>query len=105
MGMHDSAVFQCNISNQHGFQFVNAYVNVWNTPPAVVQSPPEETTVAEGQKAVIPCKTVGAPTPRVYWTLDGSAIASDGIEHGFVKRVVLPDGSLEIKVSYIILTT
>ncbi|CDS40298.1 neuroglian [Echinococcus multilocularis] len=97
LGMHDSAVFQCNISNQHGFQFVNAYVNVWNSPPAIIHGPPEETIIAEGQKAIIPCKTVGAPTPRIHWTRDGSVTASDEIGRGRRKMVLLPDGSLEIK--------
>eukprot|EP00108_Taenia_solium_P006857 TsM_000902800 transcript=TsM_000902800 gene=TsM_000902800 len=95
--MHDSAVFQCNISNRHGFQFVNAYVNVWNSSPAIIQGPPAEIIVAEGQKTTISCKTVGAPAPRIHWTRDGSVTASDelGRDHG--KMLILPDGSLEIK--------
>ncbi|VDK35930.1 unnamed protein product [Taenia asiatica] len=95
--MHDSAVFQCNISNRHGFQFVNAYVNVWNSPPAIIQGPPAEIIVAEGQKATISCKTVGAPTPRIHWTRDGSVAASDEIGRDYGKMFILPDGSLEIK--------
>ncbi|KAL5112226.1 Neuroglian [Taenia crassiceps] len=97
LGMHDSAVFQCNISNQHGFQFVNAYVNVWNSPPAIIQGPSEEIVVAEGQKIVIPCETVGAPSPRIHWTRNGSVTASDEIGRDYGKMYILPDGSLEIK--------
>ncbi|EUB64976.1 Neuroglian [Echinococcus granulosus] len=94
LGMHDSAVFQCNISNQHGFQFVNAYVNVWNSPPAIIHGPPEETIIAEGQKAIIPCKTVGAPTPRIHWTRDGSVTTSDeiGRDHRKMKTSLADSG-------------
>ncbi|VDM15908.1 unnamed protein product [Hydatigera taeniaeformis] len=97
LGMHDSAVFQCNISNQHGFRFVNAYVNVWNSPPAIIQGPPEELIVAEGQKTTIPCKTVGAPTPHIHWTRDGSVTAPNNLGDDYRKVLILPDGSLEIK--------
>ncbi|VDO00413.1 unnamed protein product [Rodentolepis nana] len=100
LGLQDSAVFQCNISNHYGFQFVNAYVNVWNSPPAIIGGPSSELIIAEGQKVVIPCQTVGAPTPRIYWTRDGTITASDETGRDNGKKVVLSDGSLEIVVKF-----
>ena len=96
--MQDSVVFQCNISNKHGFQFVNAYVNVWNTPPAILQGPTEEIIVAEGQHTIIPCKSVGAPSPQVSWTRDGIALILEDDGRHLGRHKILPDGSLEIRV-------
>lgn len=88
------------MSNKYGYQFVNAYVNVWNSPPAIIQGPPDELIVAEGQKTTIPCKSAGAPTPRSYWTRDGAVTASDERGRDFGQRAILSDGSLQIKVCF-----
>ncbi len=97
--MHDSAVFQCNISNRHGFQFVNAYFNVWNSPPAILFGPADDMIVAEGREALIPCRVIGAPTPKILWTKNGKSAVLDGSIRGFDRKKLMPDGSLFIPVS------
>uniref|UniRef100_A0A5K3EWA9 Down syndrome cell adhesion molecule-like protein Dscam2 n=1 Tax=Mesocestoides corti TaxID=53468 RepID=A0A5K3EWA9_MESCO len=96
LDMTDSAVFQCNISNRYGFQLTNAYINVWNSPPAILRGPSEETTVAEGQNVILHCQVVNIPSPRVYWTKEGSEAVSDDTGSDFGRRKLLTDGSLEI---------
>ncbi|BHF58508.1 ATP-dependent DNA helicase chl1 [Sparganum proliferum] len=97
--LRDTAVFQCNISNKNGFAFANAYLNVWDSPPAIVDGPPERTVCVEKQALALRCRTMGAPSAVVIWSKDGNTqLRSNGNGTGqnSGRLAVQTDGSLLI---------
>ncbi|KAF8568633.1 hypothetical protein P879_04251 [Paragonimus westermani] len=72
----DIAVFQCQLSNTHGWRIANGYVNVWEQPPAIVHPLEQELVVAENHPVLLRCETVGAPKAIVEWVKDGYALLS-----------------------------
>ena len=84
---NDTAVYQCNISNTHGYLFSNFFVNVMCkfcrcpfpsgerarlvcvAEKATIQRGPEPIArVVEGQTVRLPCESLGAPKPKVFWS-------------------------------------
>ncbi|KAA3677300.1 uncharacterized protein DEA37_0011026 [Paragonimus westermani] len=72
----DIAVFQCQLSNTHGWRIANGYVNVWEQPPAIVHSLEQELVIAENHPVLLRCETVGAPKAVVEWVKDGYTLFS-----------------------------
>ncbi|CAF1296253.1 unnamed protein product, partial [Didymodactylos carnosus] len=63
----DTAVYQCNVTNIHGYQFSNFFINVISEPPEIQKGPETLLRVVEGADVTLQCETFGAPTPKVYW--------------------------------------
>ncbi|CAF1215999.1 unnamed protein product [Adineta ricciae] len=63
----DTAVYQCNISNIHGFVYTNFFVNVMSQKPEIQRGPEALYRVVEGENVVLPCESFGIPMPKVYW--------------------------------------
>ncbi|CAH8642807.1 unnamed protein product [Schistosoma rodhaini] len=63
----DSAVFQCILHNLHGINIINAYIHVWNQPPAFINVIHGIQYIIEGQQILLPCETFGAPQAEVNW--------------------------------------
>ncbi|TGZ63755.1 hypothetical protein CRM22_006750 [Opisthorchis felineus] len=63
----DVAAFQCKLNNTHGWRVANAYVKVWNQPPAIVRSLAPENLVAEVQSITLYCESMGAPRANIQW--------------------------------------
>jgi hypothetical protein len=86
----DTAVYQCNISNIHGYVFANFFANVMckcffyssklmclmmaiifdllAEKPDIKNGPEALYRVVEGQNVILPCETFGVPLPKVYWS-------------------------------------
>ncbi|KAL7063464.1 hypothetical protein AAHC03_01597 [Spirometra sp. Aus1] len=97
--LRDTAVFQCNISNKNGFAFANAYLNVWDSPPAIVDGPPERAVCVEKQVLVLRCRTMGAPSAVVIWNKDDNLQLKsngNGTDQNSSRLTVQTDGSLLI---------
>jgi hypothetical protein len=84
----DTAVYQCNVSNIHGYIFANFFANVickssflnsfvrllsmvvflLAEKPEIQRGPEALYRVVEGKNVVLPCESFGVPMPKVYWS-------------------------------------
>ncbi|CAF2121861.1 unnamed protein product [Rotaria magnacalcarata] len=64
----DTAVYQCNVTNIHGYVFTNFFVNVISEQPEIQVGPDPLHRAVEGSSISLPCVTFGAPMPKVYWS-------------------------------------
>lgn len=86
----DTAVYQCNASNVHGYAFRDFYLNVLKLPPTIIENPEPVTRAVVTSNVILRCRVFGAPRPKVSWK-------KDEIELTGGKYNVLPEGDLEIK--------
>lgn len=86
----DTAVFQCNASNTHGYAFKDFYLNVIALPPKIVEKPDPVTETVVTSTVLMKCKVIGAPKPEVKWLKNGIALTGGRYE-------ILADGTLKIK--------
>ncbi|VDM01470.1 unnamed protein product, partial [Schistocephalus solidus] len=102
--VRDTAVFQCNISNRNGFAFANAYLNVWDSPPAIIDGPPEQTVCVEKQALRLYCRTVGAPKAVVLWSRDDNLQLGSNqntSDRKFSRFIIEADGTLFISATVV----
>nr|XP_019934671.1 PREDICTED: neuronal cell adhesion molecule-like isoform X8 [Paralichthys olivaceus] len=86
-----SAVYQCNVSNGHGYLLANAFVNVLSEPPRVLTPANKVYQVIKNHRARIDCTFFGSPIPKITWFKDSRSSTLDGdpyIQHD--------NGTLEI---------
>ncbi|XP_060932065.1 neuronal cell adhesion molecule-like isoform X19 [Limanda limanda] len=89
--MGSSAVYQCNVSNGHGYLMANAFVNVLSEPPRVLTPADKVYQVIKNHRARIDCAFFGSPIPKITWFKDSRSSTLDGdpyIQHD--------NGTLEI---------
>ncbi|CAF4169795.1 unnamed protein product [Rotaria sp. Silwood2] len=86
----DTAVYQCNVSNIHGYVFANFFINVISEKPKIQRGPDVLYRVVEGQNIILPCEISGVPAPKVYWHKRNRIIT--GVRYSISK-----DGSLTIQ--------
>ncbi|KAH9364497.1 hypothetical protein HPB48_018687 [Haemaphysalis longicornis] len=85
----DTAVYQCNASNPHGYAFRSFYINVRAYPPTIAEPPENVTGAVLGSRVTLRCHVFGAPRPRVVWVKDGRDLSGG-------RHVVLDSGDLQI---------
>lgn len=88
----DAQVIQCNASNNRGYVFRNAFLNVLAIPPEFKQAPPKRIRFAEGTFKNITCTTYAAPKAQITWIKDGRHLTGG-------RYKVHTDGNLEVLVS------
>uniref|UniRef100_A0A8C2ZV88 Neural cell adhesion molecule L1 n=1 Tax=Cyclopterus lumpus TaxID=8103 RepID=A0A8C2ZV88_CYCLU len=87
----NTAVYQCNVSNQFGYLMANAFVNVLHATPRIIGPRNELIKVIEGSRTLLDCRYFGSPVPELRWskygqgTLEGNRFKTQG------------NGTLEIK--------
>ncbi|XP_077373452.1 neuronal cell adhesion molecule-like isoform X13 [Festucalex cinctus] len=89
-----SAVYQCNVSNQHGYLLANAFVNVLSEPPRVLTPANAVYQVVKNHRALLECTSFGSPIPKITWFKEspsGTLDAETHTEHD--------NGTLEIHVA------
>ncbi|XP_061629790.1 neuronal cell adhesion molecule-like isoform X21 [Phyllopteryx taeniolatus] len=89
-----SAVYQCNVSNQHGYLLANAFVNVLSEPPRVLTPANKVYQVIKNHRALLECTYFGSPIPKITWfkeSRSGTLDAETHKEHD--------NGTLEIRVA------
>ncbi|RUS77552.1 hypothetical protein EGW08_014681 [Elysia chlorotica] len=82
----DTLVVQCNVTNNNGFVWAEAFLNVLEEKPTILEVP-ENTRVAEGQNLKLNCKITGKPDPTITWYKDGVQITGG-------RYIILETGSL-----------
>ncbi|XP_067118775.1 LOW QUALITY PROTEIN: neuroglian-like [Centruroides vittatus] len=86
----DTAVYQCNASNIHGYVFRDFYLNVLALPPTITNPPEPLVKAVVTSTVVLRCKVFGAPRPDVKWIKNGQELTGGRYQ-------VVEDGNLEIK--------
>ncbi|KAM7396979.1 hypothetical protein PAMP_019978 [Pampus punctatissimus] len=89
-----SAVFQCNISNEHGYLLSNAFVNVLSEPPRVLTPSNIVYKVIKNHRVLMDCASFGSPIPKITWFKDSRSGTLDGETYK-----MLNNGTLEINVA------
>ncbi|KAH3827853.1 neuroglian-like isoform X2 [Dreissena polymorpha] len=88
--LEDHMNIQCNASNKHGYVFADFYLNVLEEAPTIIEPPPLNLKVAEGQSVTITCVVTGKPDPVITW-YRGSSLITGG------RFQIMTSGSLFIK--------
>uniref|UniRef100_A0A674BQQ8 Neural cell adhesion molecule L1 n=1 Tax=Salmo trutta TaxID=8032 RepID=A0A674BQQ8_SALTR len=63
----NTGVYQCNASNQYGYLFANAYINVLHAMPRILRPRTDLVKVIEGRRAWLDCRYFGSPVPDLRW--------------------------------------
>ncbi|XP_062315373.1 neurofascin isoform X1 [Osmerus eperlanus] len=91
----NTAVYQCNTSNQYGYLLANAFVNVLHATPRILTPRNELMMVAEGTRTALHCRYFGSPVPDLRWSKYGQG----NLEGNRFK--VLNNGTLEIRRTHV----
>eukprot|EP00063_Salmo_salar_P017009 XP_013991844.1 PREDICTED: neurofascin-like isoform X2 [Salmo salar] len=67
----NTGVYQCNASNQYGYLFANAYINVLHATPRILRPRTALVKVIEGSRAWLDCRYFGSPVPDLSWSKYG----------------------------------
>ncbi|CAN9498949.1 unnamed protein product [Ophioblennius macclurei] len=89
-----SAVYQCNISNVHGYLLSNAFVNVLSEPPRVLTPADKVYQVIRNHRALMDCAFFGSPIPKITWFKGSQPNTLDGGTY-----ILHENGTLEISVA------
>lgn len=87
--MRDTAVYQCNASNIHGYAFRNFFLNVVESIPLIMEPPEPLTVGVEMSKLTLRCRVLEAARPALKWT-KGSQELTGG------RYRILDSGDLQI---------
>ncbi|XP_077423617.1 neuronal cell adhesion molecule isoform X20 [Vanacampus margaritifer] len=89
-----TAVYQCNVSNQHGYLLANAFVNVLSEPPRVLTPANTVYQVIKNHRALLECASFGSPIPKISWFKESPSGTLDTETHN-----EHDNGTLEIRVA------
>ncbi|XP_075709885.1 neurofascin isoform X16 [Rhinoderma darwinii] len=89
----NSAVFQCNASNGHGYLLANAFINILDVPSRVLGPRNQLIRVIEYNRTQLDCPFFGSPIPTLRWFKNGQGSNLDGGNYR-----VHENGTLEISV-------
>uniref|UniRef100_A0A3Q4H5F9 Neurofascin n=1 Tax=Neolamprologus brichardi TaxID=32507 RepID=A0A3Q4H5F9_NEOBR len=67
----NTAVYQCNASNQYGYLLANAFINVLHATPRILGARNEFIKVTEGSRTFLDCQYFGSPVPELRWSKYG----------------------------------
>ncbi|XP_066528484.1 neural cell adhesion molecule L1-like [Hoplias malabaricus] len=63
----DTAVYQCEASNQHGTSLINIYIHIIDLSPQILTSDKLLYNITEGDSASLDCVSFGSPRPQISW--------------------------------------
>ncbi|XP_068125711.1 neurofascin isoform X17 [Hyperolius riggenbachi] len=89
----NSAVFQCNASNAHGYLLANAFVSILDVPSRMLGPRNQLIRVIEYNKTQLDCPFFGSPIPTLRWFKNGQSSKLDGGNYR-----VHENGTLEINI-------
>uniref|UniRef100_A0A8C8A588 Neurofascin n=1 Tax=Oryzias sinensis TaxID=183150 RepID=A0A8C8A588_9TELE len=91
----NTAVYQCNASNQYGYLLANAFVNVLHSTPRIIGPRNEVVKVIEGSRTFLDCRFFGSPVPDLskygQGNLEGTRFKTHSNGTLEVKRIQLQD--------------
>uniref|UniRef100_A0A8C9SQK8 Neural cell adhesion molecule L1 n=1 Tax=Scleropages formosus TaxID=113540 RepID=A0A8C9SQK8_SCLFO len=89
----DSAVYQCNASNEHGYLLANAFISIQGEAAPRMLGPRNQLVkVMENNRTFLYCPFFGSPLPELRWFKDGQIVGRDG---GHYKAYT--NGTLEVR--------
>ncbi|CAH2221186.1 neurofascin isoform X15 [Pelobates cultripes] len=87
----NSAVFQCNASNDHGYLLANAFISILDVPSRTLGPRNQQIRVIEYNRTQLDCPFFGSPIPTLRWFKNGQGSNLDGGNYR-----VHENGTLEI---------
>ncbi|KAG8451011.1 hypothetical protein GDO86_003334 [Hymenochirus boettgeri] len=87
----NSAVFQCNASNDHGYLLANAFVSILDIPSRMLGPRNQFIKTIEYSRTQLDCPYFGSPIPTLRWFKNGQGSNLDGGNYR-----VHENGTLEI---------
>ncbi|KAM4794862.1 neurofascin isoform 2-T2 [Rhinophrynus dorsalis] len=87
----NSAVFQCNASNEHGYLLANAFISILDVPSRILGIRNQLIRVIEYNRTQLDCPFFGSPIPTLRWFKNGQGSNLDGGNYR-----VHENGTLEI---------
>ncbi|XP_053562668.1 neurofascin [Bombina bombina] len=87
----NSAVFQCNASNEHGYLLANAFISILDVPSRMLGLRNQLIKVIENNRTQLDCPFFGSPIPTLRWFKNGQGSNLDGGNYR-----VHENGTLEI---------
>ncbi|XP_031752702.1 neurofascin isoform X15 [Xenopus tropicalis] len=87
----NSAVYQCNASNEHGYLLANAFVSILDVPSRMLGPRNQLIRVIEYNRTQLDCPFFGSPIPTLRWFKNGQGSNLDGGNYR-----VHENGTLEI---------
>ncbi|CAG5124473.1 unnamed protein product [Candidula unifasciata] len=87
----DTMVFQCNVTNNQGHEWGEAFLNVLSEAPTILERP-KDSVVAEGQPFVMVCHITGKPDPVITWFRNDEQVTGGRYE-------ISDSGSLTVKMA------
>ncbi|XP_063308295.1 neurofascin isoform X6 [Pelobates fuscus] len=87
----NSAVFQCNASNDHGYVLANAFISILDVPSRTLGPRNQLIRVIEYNRTQLDCPFFGSPIPTLRWFKNGQGSNLDGGNYR-----VHENGTLEI---------
>lgn len=76
LGDIDTAVYQCNASNEVGYAFTNFYLNGLKFAPTISDFAHKELLIMSKTDVELNCHADGSPKPNITWEKDGLPITS-----------------------------
>lgn len=89
----DAGYFVCSALSVAGSATIRAFLQVTSvedTPPPIIQIGPANQTLPRGSVAILPCRAIGEPIPRIKWFKDGQPLQT---EH---RMMIVQTGLLKI---------
>ncbi|RWS24642.1 neuroglian-like protein [Leptotrombidium deliense] len=88
----DTAVYQCNASNEYSYVFKDFFLNVLLLPPDFIVRPDREIKAKPGSDVTLKCSAHGAPKPTIKWY----ELPSHNLIESDDRKYVLKNGYLTI---------
>lgn len=95
----DAGYFVCSALSVAGSATIRAFLQVTSVddiPPPIIQIGPSNQTLPIGSVAILPCRAIGNPTPRIRWYKDGMPLQTNQ------RLVIVQTGSLKIDSEFLI---
>lgn len=89
----DAGFFVCSALSVAGSATIRAFLQVTSVddiPPPIIQIGPSNQTLLVGSVAMLPCRAIGNPTPRIRWYKDGIPLQTNQ------RLIIVQTGSLKI---------
>lgn len=89
----DAGYYICSALSVAGSATIRAFLQVTSVddiPPPIIQIGPANQTLPTGSVAMLPCRAIGDPTPRIRWYKDGLPMLTNQ------RLIIVQSGSLKI---------
>lgn len=89
----DAGYYVCSALSVAGSATIRAFLQVTSVddiPPPIIQIGPANQTLPIGSVAMLPCRAIGNPTPRIRWYKDGIPLQTNQ------RLIIVQSGSLKI---------